>query len=89
MTDFLARLADYPVMEVMFILAVLLVLIDYFFPVDYPAFLGYLCFAGGIFFAAPWTWGPSLVAAVVVWVALLVMHRLWFTSFLTNAPGRS
>ncbi len=89
MTDFLALLADYPVMEVMFVLSVALVLIDYFFPVDYPAFLGYLCFAIGIFFAAPWTWGPSLVLAAVVWVVLLVLHWVWFSRFLTNAPSRA
>ncbi len=89
MTELLVRLAGNPVMEVLFVLAVVLVLIDYFFPVDYPAFIGYLCFALGVFFAVPWRSGPSLVAAIASWALLLVLHRVWFTRFLTNAPGRS
>ena len=89
MTELLIRLAGYPVMEILFVLAVVLVLIDYFFPVDYPAFIGYLCFALGVFFAAPWRWGLSLVAAVATWALLLVLHRFWFARFLTNAPGRA
>lgn len=87
MNDLLMNLSIYPVMELAFALAVVLVLIDYLFPVDYPAFIGYLCFAVGGFFALPWTWGPSLAAAVAIWALLLVLHRLWFTRFLTNAPG--
>lgn len=88
MTDLLITLSNYPVMEIAFALAVILVLVDYLFPVDYPAFIGYLCFAIGVFFALPWTWGPSLAVALVTWVLLLVLHRLWFTRFLTNAPAQ-
>lgn len=88
MTNLLMNLSNYPVMETAFALAVILVLVDYLFPVDYPAFIGYLCFAVGVFFAAPWAWGPSLLAAVATWALLLVLHRLWFTRFLTNAPAR-
>ncbi len=88
MTDFLVQLSHYPIMEVMFILSVILVLVDYFFPVDLPAYLGYLCFAIGVFFAAPWQWVGSAILALVVFVLLLILHRTWFTRYLTNARDR-
>lgn len=89
MNDVLMGLSSYPLMETAFVAAVVLVLIDYLFPVDYPAFIGYLCFAVGVFFALPWTWLPSLAGAAVTFGLLLLLHRVWFTRFLTNAPGRA
>jgi len=71
--------------ELLFVLAVVLVLIDYFFPVDYPAFVGYVCFAGGMFFVLPLSVGASIGCALMILAALLVLHRLWFSRFLTNA----
>ncbi len=85
MTDLLLWLSDWPAMEILFALAVILVLIDYFFPVDLPAYFGYLCFAGGVFFTLPMTAGPSLVVALLVFVLLLVLHKVWFCKYLTNA----
>lgn len=85
MTDFLMSIADWPVMEVLFVAAVVLVLIDYFFPVDFPAYFGYLCFAGGMFFALPYGLNPSIVIALLIFALLLTLHKLWFTKFLTNA----
>lgn len=85
MTDFLLTLSNWPMMEILFILGVVLILIDYFFPVDFPAYLGYLCFAGGMFFAVPFTAVPSLVTGAAIWVVLLILHKLWFYKFLTNA----
>lgn len=88
MSDLLARLADWHAMEILFVLGVVLVLIDYWFPVDYPAFIGYLCFAGGMLWAVPLgPWG-SVLAAVGLFVVLLVLHRVWFHRFLTNATDR-
>jgi hypothetical protein len=89
MTDALMCLSrsNFPYMEVLFALAVVLVLIDYFFPVDYPAYLGYLCFAGGTFFALPLPAIPSLLLALSVWVILLLLHTFWFSRYLTNAPN--
>ena len=85
--ELLAELAaiDFPVMLILFMLAVALILIDYFFPVDYPAYLGYLFFAAGMFWAFPL--GPlfSLLASLGVFVLLLVLHRVWFSRYLTNA----
>lgn len=88
MTDFLMSIADWPVMEALFVLAVVLVLIDYFFPVDFPAYLGYLCFAGGMFFAMPFTATPSLVIGILIFLLLLTLHKLWFSKYLTNAYDR-
>jgi membrane protein implicated in regulation of membrane protease activity len=85
MPDFLANLPTVPVMTGLFIAAVALILIDYFFPVDFPAYLGYLCFAAGMFFALPLTFIPSLIAAVVIFVVLLIFHFTLFSQYLTNA----
>lgn len=85
--QFLATLAatDLPVMPILFALAVALILVDYFFPVDFPAYLGYLCFAAGMFWGVPF--GPvlSLVSSLVIFILLLVLHRVWFSRYLTNA----
>ena len=78
--------SNFPYMEVLFTLAVALILIDYFFPVDYPAFLGYLCLAGGIYFALPLPAVPSLLLGLSVWVILLLLHQFCFSKYLTNAP---
>ena len=85
MTDFLIWLSDWPAMEILFGFAIALVLIDYFFPVDWCAYLGYLCFAGGVFFALPMTATPSLLAALLVFALLLLLHKVWFSKYLTNA----
>lgn len=74
-------------MEILFIASVALILIDYFFPVDYPAYLGYFCFAAGMFFAVPFGVWTSLVVAILIFIVLLVLHRVWFSRYLTNAPG--
>jgi membrane protein implicated in regulation of membrane protease activity len=88
MLDFLANLPTVPVMTGLFIASVALILIDYFFPVDFPAYLGYLCFAAGMFFALPLTVVPSLIAAAVIFLLLLFFHVRLFSKYLTNAQGR-
>ncbi|MGH9380922.1 MAG: hypothetical protein ACRD2Z_09970 [Thermoanaerobaculia bacterium] len=87
MTDLLLKLSSYPLMEVFLIAAVVLVLVDYFLPVDWAAYLGYLCFALGMFWAFPF--GPlgSLLTALAAWALLLILHKVWFSRFLTNAVG--
>ncbi len=84
---FLAGLAatDFPVMPILFLLAVALILIDYFFPVDFPAYLGYLLFALGMFWAFPLGPALSLLASLLIFALLLVLHRFWFSRYLTNA----
>ena len=87
MYDFLLTLSDWHAMEILFIASVALILIDYFFPVDYPAYIGYFCFAAGMFFALPFTLLPSFLVAILIFIVLLVLHRVWFSRYLTNAPG--
>ena len=88
MTEFLLWLSNWPAMEILFVAGIALILIDYFFPVDLPAYFGYLCFAGGVFFALPLSAIPSLVIAVVAWLVLLFLHKIWFSKYLTNAHQR-
>jgi membrane protein implicated in regulation of membrane protease activity len=85
MQEWLLTMADWHVMEWLFVAAVVLILIDYYFPVDYPAYLGYLCFAGGMFFALPLPVVPSALIAVAIFVICLLLHWFWFSKYLTNA----
>lgn len=88
MYDLILNLRQLYIVEILFIVSVALVLIDYFFPVDYPAYIGYFCFAAGIFFVAPFAPVVSLVLGVLVWAILLVLHRAFFTRYLTNATDK-
>lgn len=88
MTDFLLTLRNYYIVEILFIAAVLLILIDYFFPVDFAAYIGYFCFAAGIFFVAPFGMAFSLVLGVATFAILLLLHRVLFSRYLTNATDR-
>ncbi len=67
--------------------AVALVLIDYIFPVDWPAYFGYALF--GIFIGAtaplPPAW--SLFAMLAVFSLMLTLHKAVFSKFFTNAPS--
>lgn len=63
-----------------------LVLIDYLFPVDWLALVGYVLF--GVFVGATISTSPvcSLLAAVAVVAVMFVSHTLIFARYLTNAP---
>ena len=93
MTETLAYLQSLYAAEWLLIATAALILIDYFFPTDWPAHLGYVCLAAASFFLVwgsgigPWELPPSIGLAVAVWVAMAVLHRLFFYKFLTNAPG--
>lgn len=87
-------LQSYHAFEILLTLAGILILIDYFFPTDWPAHLGYLCAGASAFFAMFRT-GPNVVwdlpkaaaLGIGVWILLEILHRLFFWRFLTNAPG--
>ena len=87
MQDWLLTMADWHVMEILFALSVVLILVDYYFPVDLAAYLGYLCFAGGMFLALPLPVVPSALCGVAIFVVALLLHWFWFSKYLTNAPG--
>ncbi len=86
MQDLFAFLNEPIILWTLLLSGVALFLIDYFFPVDWPAFVGYL--AVSIFFGATAPVGQttSLLVMVCVFVGLLVLHMLVLTHFLTNAP---
>ena len=88
MYDVILALRDARIVEVLFIASIFLVLIDYFFPVDYPAYIGYVCFAVAIFFVAPFALPLSLLLGVGVLAILLLLHRQFFTHYLTNATDK-
>lgn len=66
--------------------AILLVLIDYLFPVDWLAYVGYIFFAVFIGATIPATPVYSLLAMVIAILVMLLLHLLLFSRFLTNAP---
>ncbi len=92
--ELLANLQSYHACELLIAFAALLILVDYFFPTDWPAHLGYVCVALSVFFGmwqtspgATWSLVPSLLLAGGVWIGLAVLHRVCFRRFLENAPG--
>ena len=90
MEEWLLQMADWHAMEVLFVLAVVLILIDYFFATDVPAHFGYFCFAAAMFLVAsfkPFPLRDCLIIAVVIWISLAVLHQTWFRHYLENAPG--
>ena len=68
------------------IASIVLVLIDYLFPVDWPAYIGYALFSVFINAIVPLSPAESLVSMIVCFVFILVLHEFIFARFLTNAP---
>ena len=66
--------------------AIGLVLIDYIFPIDWPAYIGYALF--GVFVGAtiPLSVAYSFVAMIAVFGLMLLLHKAIFSRYLTNAP---
>ncbi len=94
MMQFLSTLQSYHAGECLLVLAAVLIVVDYFFPTDWPAHFGYLAIAGASFFfswssapAAFWNAISAGALAVGIWLALAVLHRLWFHHWLSNADG--
>jgi hypothetical protein len=67
--------------------AIALILVDAYFPTDWPARLGYFCAAAGLFFLIPLPPLASLAVAIVVWIGLELLHRFWWGRLLQNAPA--
>ena len=66
--------------------AILAVLIDYLFPVDWLAYVGYVLFAVFVGATIPATPAVSLMVIAAVTVTMLVLHHYIFSKYLTNAP---
>lgn len=86
MEDLLLVLNQPLILRCLFGGAILAVLIDYLFPVDWLAYVGYVLF--GIFVGATLATTPVLSALVmvVVVVAMFLLHKFLFSKYLTNAP---
>jgi hypothetical protein len=75
------------IVEILIILAGVLIVVDYFFPVDLPAHLGYVCLGLAAFFGFPTDLTWSIIFGMLVWFFLATGHRFWWGEFLENAPG--
>jgi len=84
MNELLMTLDRWHAMEACFVVSIALILIDYFFTVDYPAYIAYLLCGAGVFLAVPAELPVRCAAGVGAFVVLLVRHRVWFSQFLTN-----
>jgi vacuolar-type H+-ATPase subunit I/STV1 len=86
MEDFLLALNQPIILWSLFTASVVLILIDYFFPVDWPAYIGYVAFS--FFIGATISLPPigSLICIPGVFILLLVLHEMLFSRYLTNAP---
>jgi hypothetical protein len=69
-----------------FTAAILAVVIDYLFPVDWVAYFGYALFAVFIGATVPVAPIVSFVTILVVFGVMLVLHKMFFANYLTNAP---
>ncbi len=68
-------------------LGITLILVDYYFPIDWPAYVGYLCFGFAVFFSLVESLVVSALGGGAVFVTMLVLHVLFFSRYLTNAPA--
>ena len=93
MIEILANLQGHFAAEWLLAIAAILILVDYFFPTDWPAHVGYVCVAVASFFfvwgagIGEWHLSASVALAIGMWVSLAILHRLVFRQFLANAPG--
>ena len=86
MESLLLYLNDPTVLLTLFSAAILLVLIDYMFPVDWPAYIGYALFAIFIGATVPVSVAFSYLSMAAVFSLMLTLHKAVFSKFLTNAP---
>lgn len=85
-------LQSYHAFEALLAIAGILILIDFFFPTDWPAHVGYLCAGAAAFFGVfrtgpdiTWDLPKSIALGIGVWILLEILHALVFRHFLTNA----
>lgn len=86
MEDILLTLNQPLILWSLFAGAILAVLVDYLFPVDWLAYVGYALFSLFVGATVPATPTVSLIVMAVVTGAMLILHYFVFSKFLTNAP---
>ena len=84
MSNLILTLIDLHIPELLLISSLVLILLDYFLPIDFLAFLGYISFALGMFFYAPFGVLYSLVFSIVVALVLFMLHAVWWGKYLSN-----
>ncbi len=80
--DRLVRLQDNHVHWYLLVVGVVLILIDYYFRTDLPAYLAYFVFGIVVFFMVSFTPAMSAVAGVATWLGLNILHWTWFGKYL-------
>lgn len=86
MEEILLTLNQPTVLWSIFTAAILAVLIDYLFPVDWLAYVGYGLFAIFVGATVPVGAALSVAAMIAVFGIMLILHKLLFAKLLTNAP---
>ena len=86
MEDFFLFLNQPIVLWSLITASVLLILVDYLFPVDWPAYLGYIAFSLFLGATVPLSPFSSLIFMAGVFILILALHEFLFAKFLTNAP---
>lgn len=86
MNELLLFLNQPTVLWLLFGSAVGLVLIDYLFPIDWPAYVGYALFAVFMGATVPFNATVSLLSMVAVLSLMLTLHKAIFSKYLTNLP---
>ncbi len=86
MYDLLFTLNQPTVLLALFGGSILLILIDYLFPVDWPAYIGYVLFSIFIGATVPLNLTFSLISMLAVFSLMLTLHKAVFSRYLTNAP---
>ena len=76
------------IVEILIVLAGLAIVVDYFFPVDTPAHLGYICLGLAAFFAFPLPLTWSIIVGLLTWFFFATGHRFWWGQWLENDPDR-
>jgi hypothetical protein len=83
-TDLVASLNNVYVISALVLAAVLLILFDYVSTTDWPAHVGYICFALAVFLLAPYGWLGSIVCGVGTWAILWFLHWKLLYKFLSD-----
>ena len=86
MQEVLLTLNQPEILLALFAGSIVLILIDYLFPVDWPAYFGYVLFAVFIGATVPLSVNYSLFSMLAVLSLMLTLHKAVFSKYLTNAP---
>ena len=89
MTELIGILNDNYVGQILLVLGLLLVWVDYYFPIDGPCHFGYRCIELGVFLVLPFSIVASAGIALGVWILLELLHMIWLDDVLENEPGKS